>query len=419
MKHGLRVLLKLLLPILVLAIAFQIGRTMLETAPDEEAPPPVQPAGQAGDIATVSVLSVARESAAPQVQLFGRLRPDRRAFVTPAAPGEVARVNVQVGDRVAAGAELFALSTDNLARQQAQQQARIRSLEAAVREETRAREAAADQLDSEQRLLELAEQAVERTRNLRGRNLASAADLDAAEQNLESRRQALRQQELVVAGADDRLVRQEAQLDEARLQAEQIASDLADTSVEAPFEGWVVQRTVEAGTRAAADQGVELVSVSPVWVDAVAPLALAEDLNEGMVAEWAAVGGRRAGTATLDSWLPDSENGRIELQFQASGTPDAQRLPYGSAVPLWLNLPEVSEVLLLPEQAIYNGDTLYRVSDGQLEPVEAEVVGYRYSGGRVQVIARAGSLGAGEQVLVTRVPEAVRGLPVRLAGDGS
>lgn len=197
---------------------------------------------RAGPLAPVPVTlaTVENRHLAPALFGIGTVEARYTYRIGPTAAGRVQRLDVEVGDRVAAGQVLGEMDPVDLAERRRALRAALKSAEARVREAQARREFARDQ---ERRYSELL--------TMR----ATSAELAAA-----------RRQELQVAEAGLTAARE----DFARLRAEGEALEAQQQHLylRAPVDGLVVAREAEPGTTVVAGQAVvELIDPHAIWVN--------------------------------------------------------------------------------------------------------------------------------------------------------
>jgi multidrug efflux pump subunit AcrA (membrane-fusion protein) len=98
------------------------------------------------------------------------------------------------------------------------------------------------------------------------------------------------------------------------------------------------------------------------------------------------------------------------LETRGTETP----LRPGAFVEVRLPDTRYTQVALLPETALFDGDTIYAIVDGRLEPRKVEVATRTPEG-----ILVSGNLAEGDQVLVTRFNEAGPGVRVDIQSGGA
>ncbi len=198
------------------------------------------PQASAQAVAPVEVVTLAATAGSSALDLTGSVTAQRRAELSPRVSGLVARIHVDVGDRVRAGQALIELDNElaRLARQRDQAQL----------DEARARVREAERLHAENRSL------VDRAFLPETRLAASQAEVDIAR---------------AAAG------RIEAQLRES-------SERVTRHRVAAPFDGVIAQRMAELGEWVDTGDGLfELVALKPLRIDVQMPQERFADVTPG------------------------------------------------------------------------------------------------------------------------------------------
>lgn len=408
------------LPLLIIGLGVLTARYMLDTGRTvEPASDPAMAAGEPGDVATVSALTLSYESAQPEWQLYGRLLPERRVEKRAPLDAEVVSLQVGNGSLVSAGDPLLELDTRPAERELARLRAAERDLAAQLREENRAQAAAEEALVIEQELVAIAERSMQRVRGLQERNLASASDLEEAERALQSQRQSLNQQRLQVDGHEDRLERLAIQREQLLLDIEDIEENLEDARVTAPFDAEVTGLNVSLNSTVGTGEVLlSLVDRSRLRVETPVPAEQAHRLRQGMTAELHRQQG--ALSLVLDGWESVSSGGSLRLRFflaESDMESGESRLPLEGHYPVNLALEEETDVFILPVTALYENQYVYRIEDDRLQRISVTVVGHQGRQRDARVLVRAEDLSPGDSVLLTRLANAVTGLPVLVRED--
>jgi RND family efflux transporter MFP subunit len=297
-----------------------------------------------------------------QWSFLGDVTALQRARLAAGASGEVRKVLVRVGDHVKRGNLLVEVDPSLAA-------ARVRAAEAS-------KQAGAAQL-------ERAHRDAERLREA-GPDIAAAAEIEQASQ--EKKRAAAERERLRAAEA------------EARAQ-------LGRHQVRAPFDGVIATRSVDPGDWV--DPGVEVVEIVDdrgVEVLASVPPDVARYLSVGDEAALVLAGQQTA--ATIEGIVPalDTESRTMRLRL-VPAEPTAWLLP-GGAVNVVLTIERSEEgAVVIPRDALVYGianTQVVKSAEGKAEIVPVEVL----ARGRDEVLVRADSLVAGEEV-VTRGNERV------------
>jgi membrane fusion protein (multidrug efflux system) len=195
--------------------------------PKKDAEPPKVFEFAAGDLSELR-----REALGRDIPLSGSVRPLLAATVRAKVPAEVARVNVQEGERVQAGQALVSLDTADL-------KARVDAQHAAVAE--------------------------------------ARARLDLARKN-QANNKALLEKSFISQNAYDGVINTvqvaEANMKSAEAQATISERALADAQVRAPFAGIVAKRWVNVGDKVSADAPVaHLVDLARMELEAQVPVS--------------------------------------------------------------------------------------------------------------------------------------------------
>ena len=189
---------------------------------------------------TVDVETVLELDLEDTVRGFGSLRASEQVVLRPEVAGRVLAVHFREGSEVSAGTLMFELDGEKLAQQRAARAAALRQAEVRLAE---------------------AERQLARQRELRRRDLSSEEALDQARTEQEG-----------------------AEAERDRLQAELALIDvqLADTRIEAPFDGAVSERLVDRGAFVAVGEALaRLYRVTPLEVSFTLPERYLRRIEEG------------------------------------------------------------------------------------------------------------------------------------------
>ena len=223
--------LKPALLVAVLAAAGALAFGLRASQADKEPPKPGPEAARTFEFAPGDLAELKREPLGRAIPVSGSMRPTLQATVRSKVIGEVARIHVQEGERVAAGAPLATLDTADLnARNEAQNAAVL---------EARAR-------------LDLAKKNQANSRALLAKSFISQNAYDSSENAVQ------------VA---------EANLRSAEAQAAITRKALGDAQVRAPFAGIVAKRYVNVGDKLSPDMPVAfVVDLSRMEMEAPIPV---------------------------------------------------------------------------------------------------------------------------------------------------
>ena len=414
-----RALRRALPPVLILALS--IVGFMILRATGPEAPPP-----EAAE-RTWPVQGFRAEPGLhrPGILLNGRSASAQTASLRAAVEGEIEAVPARAGMRVEAGAELVRIDPREAQLLLTQREAERRELEGAVEsEELRAgfdREA----LRRERQLLEIAERGLRRAQDLRQRDLGSEADVDAAREALERARLNVDSREQAVADAPMRLAQAEARLARARAAEDQAELDLERTTIRAPFDARIVEVDVAAGERARiGDPLLRLFALDDLEIRASIPEPLVPRLDalldEGVPLPARAEVGGHTVEAELVRLEGETRPGEAGMRGIFEVTAGGRALPLNRFVELNLRLPEETDSLPVPFEALYGRDRVYRVKDGRMQSLQVERLGeFVTETGETMALIRHPDIADGDMLVATRLPNAVDGLRVEVEQPGA
>ena len=322
----------------------------------------------------VTVMQVESRHIAPALAGIGAVQARHTYKIGPTGAGRVRRIDVQVGDAVAAGRVLGEMDPVDLDERLRAQQAAIASADAALRQAE-------------------AKQAFARTQAARYEQLLAVRG--TSEELAATRRQDLALADAALAAA---------RADGARLRAElqAVRAQRGNLVLVAPVAGLVVARDVDPGTTVVAGQAVvELIDPASLWVDTRFDQIAAEGLAAGLPAK-VVLRSRRG--QPLDARVLRvepradvvTEETLAKLSFDA---PPATLPTVGELAEVTVQLPALAAAPAIPNAALRTvGGKLgvWKMADGKLR-FEAVTSGRGDLDGWVQVVQ---GLAAGEQVVV-------------------
>ncbi len=390
MKTIVQLIFNTVLPIAVLVLAVLGFRTLLagREAPDRSSPPD---RGTLVEVAVASTVSTPTEIAADGVVV-----PAQRLSLAAEVTGRLESLhpNLVGGGVINAGEQIFSLSDRDYRISTDRARASVRQAEAA--------------LEIQQGQQRVAQREWEIFRD----------EIDEADSPLAVREPQVRSAQIAVELA-------ETELRGARL-------NLSRTDFDAPFNVLVLNETAEVGQLVTPQtQLATLVGVDTFWIEVSIPLdalgAIAVPGINGTEGAIAEVHQSIAGQEVLREGrvvrvLPElSTVGRmarvivaIEDPFDLSRPVDERRPPLllGSYVRVTITGQTMQNVVGIPRSALHEGDRVYLADNGELRIREVSIAWRRED----EVFVSDG-VESGERYIVSPVPTAVDGMPVRVSGD--
>ena len=364
---------------------------------------------------------VAPGAHSPHLNLFGRVETPHSASLTALVSAAVAGLEAKEGERVAAGAVLVQLDTTDARLMLRRRQAAVAQAEADLEALKLAGLDDAEVLEHQKQLQRLAQNKVQRHRQLREQGSISQETLNAVLQESHAQSIALSRQRNLVDGFEHRLARSMAQVETATAALEEAKVNLERTSIRAPFAGRVTRIAVAPGELVSPGLVVaEIYDDSALEVRVQIPTAHLPTLERALAAGQnpaASVdfGDRRANGALdrLVGAVAKGQSGVDGLVRLEGGTrpPDL-----GRAVNLRITLPPVANAVAVPVPSVYGQRRLFLIEDDLLVGIDIERLGETTtSDGTLKLLVRAPALANGATILSSQLSNAVTGLRVRAA----
>ena len=418
-RHRLRsVFFRLILPMAILGLAAGGYVWLKQSGPT---PPQADVAEREWLVDTTTIRPATHH---PRLTLTGEVdNPDRVSVKAP-LQARVKTLPVADGQAVEPGELLVALDPADYDPIRQRAEANLADLEAQITQARRGYESDQAALEIEEALVTNAQRSLNRTLDLRERDLASPSEVEAARDAVNQARLAVTARDERVATFDARLESLKARRDAARADVSSARRDVRRSRFEAPSAGLITDRQVAVGSRVNANEtlltflprdGFEVRALIPTrHTDAILD-ALARD--EPPRAEARLLGD--SGRLRLVRLAGEASGRGVTGVFEFASPGD--QLRPGTVISLELIMPAIEDAIALPRSALYGNDRVYRVRDGQLERVGVEHLGTTRLQGTQRVLVRSDELAAGDRIATTQLPNAVSGLRVRLddnAGAG-
>ncbi len=359
------------------------------------------------------------KSEVPTMRLFGAVETPNFASLSAAIEADVEMVGVLEGDTVQDGDLLISLNTQDIELDVQQRQAELHEIEALISSDRIRHTADRQALETEKNLLNLIRNSVERAKRLVQNNAGSQATLDESLQNEARQQLSIIQREQSISDFPIRQKQLGARLNKARTALGRAKRDLERTRIKAPFDGRIAEVMVTVGDRV--PRGGKLLNIyneSELEVRAQVPSSYVPALQKAMnnnqqVLAQAIYDNQRINLILhrLTALIEEGQAG-IDAFFR---TTSIQLPALGSTLDILVDMPALQNVVVIPPDALYNGNRIYRVADGMLEPREVAQVGMRIDeDGTQAILIDASGFSDGESILTSRLPRAVSGMRVRI-----
>jgi multidrug efflux pump subunit AcrA (membrane-fusion protein) len=368
--------------------------------------------GREDAVKPVKTEAVREESVQRAVEVVGTLAAVDEVTVSSEAEGRVSKLLADLGDRVRAGQTLLELDAEKsqyaLEQQKAAFARALAKYGAADSQHLPPIEKTPDVVKAQAELVQ-AKQGFERADQLHKRQLVPKQTLDDAEAMLQAKQ----------AGYDSALQNAKnlrADIDASEAAAKLAERQLRDTSIRAPFDGYVQKRLVNLGEYVKVQTPVmAVVRVDPLkvtaeipermgpWIKVDQPVDLGVDAYPG-----------KSITGKVSRISPAVNTATRAFPFEALVPNDGALLKPGTFARVRIVSSRVDQVLTLPYAAMqyrYGVNRVYVVDGDHLTMRELKV-GERV-GDRIEILS---GVKAGEAVAVSDVDKLTDGMKVKVSG---
>jgi len=369
----------------------------------------------------IRVTAVGRETLTNTVEATGEISEFRRVVVGVQVEAVVSAVHFDIGDEVEEGAPLAELDKRELQAQIEQAKAArdaagqmLAKLKAGSRNEEIA--AARASLDGAIARLRVAEDDYDRARELAAQGAIAAKDLELAtgqfHEGKARRREAEERLKLAELGPrQEDIDAAEAQLREATARISVLEVKLAKHDPRSPISGTITEKFLERGEFAKMGAALaEILDSHQVYAELDVPEVEIGKIRKGQeVAIRADALPGREFTDKIQTILPQATGDSHLYRCRVLLDNRKGLLKAGMFVQATIEVGSIPDCLTIPEEALVNGDRVYRVTEkGTVELVNLKVgVSQR---GRLQVLS---GLHEGDQIAITNLASLRDGLKVR------
>jgi len=366
----------------------------------------------------VSVTSIEPGSTSPTLVLYGKVESSQVANLKTSVSAVVAEVLTPEGKWVAKGEVLIQLDEEELALTVAMAEAEHQRQWAKLSSVQTERDLANSLTPHHMELSEISQAKLKRHQDLLEKGMISDALLDTVREQVSERAMTLQRHSARVADFPNIIAQQQAMLAEAKARLGKARMDLAQTKMQAPFNGRVIQTMVAPGDRTvpgatiiqvANHDGLEVRTSIPGRIGQ----SLKHQLQAGLAVTATGILDDQTMSFYLDRLSGDVKPGQTGLDaFFRSESGDL--LDIGRVVNLQVLMPAQLNVVALPIQSLYENNKIYRVEDNRLVGIDVEEVGdYIDEEQGFKVLIRSPELQAGDQIITTQLPRAITGLLVQ------
>ena len=409
-------LLKFALPLGILLSGVLLVMLFMFTA---EEPESLQSVARAP---VVSVQVVTRAPVSPMLRIFGEVESPNMSVLTAAVEADIISVEALEGDAVKRGQVLVVMDDVDAELAIRERAAELAEIEALIDSDKVKLSADRAALKAEQSLLESERRNVARAKRLAQSQLGSEAALDQAKQAEQRQLLALVQRRQAIDDAAPRRAQLTARRDKAAAVMQRAERERDRARVVAPFDGRITEILVAPGARATpGEKLLQLYDDSRLEVRAQVPDAhvplLRRALEAGQAVSALALGAGRRIELRMHrlSANVDAGQGGIDAFFRA--LPGAHLPVLGDTVEVRIKLPPLEGAVVVSPDALYGSGRVYVVRDNVLHSQSVRRLGQLDVDGRQMLIIAGDDFSEGDEILSSRLPQAVSGLTVRVVRE--
>ncbi|WP_025897717.1 efflux RND transporter periplasmic adaptor subunit [Sneathiella glossodoripedis] len=411
------VLLKILLPVLLIALGLIGFQYFVATKPVEKPRAVVERSWN------VSSLTVEPGQIISRVRAFGELVSARKVDLRSLVGGEVVFVSPELmeGAKVSAGGIL--LEVDPFDYEAAVRERKAALLEAKSRLDELLASERADQvlLEQDLEILEVEKRSLKRAETLKKRGNISEKALDDARTALSRQQQQVDQRKAQLDIERARIGQQQAIVERQKIALERAERDLKNVRLLAPFNGYIQNVAVELGKKIdVKDLVATLIDDTRLEVKFQLSteqygrlISSAEGLNGRQVRIFWQVGAEKIafqGQLERIGSSIQAASGGVEVFARLQTNENLSRVRIGAFVEVDLDGVTYTNAIRIPNHALFEGDTVYLIKQGRLQPVTVRVLEDEGS----SLIIDASVLQTGDQLLTTRFAEVGPGIKVEV-----
>ena len=378
--------------------------------------PTIEPLPVSAPSWRVSATTIALRPENPEFRGFATVENPQQQVITAPLSTRVVEVYVANGSRVEANQPLLLLNRPDAEAQLNQALASLADIRSQLNQRTmtETKDRAALQLDRE--ALALLEAKRDRLIDLRSRGLASDEQLETARQAVVGQQLQINRRELTLANSQETQTTLLAQLTRIESDVRLAREDLDAMQPSATVGGVIAELTVTPGDRINANQALmRLIPDNGYELRIAVPQPVADRIQTALKANQPIEGQTLNGDliqVERIAGLVNARTGAVDLYARISQP--AQQPVLGAITNVRIMLPALPEIAAVPTDALYGGNTIYRIRDNQLEALEVTTYGQREAERGTEILLTSPALQSGDQILISRLPAAITGLLVEV-----
>lgn len=403
-----------ILPLVALAVAVAIFISLKNSKPQAPARTVEE------KLWSVQVQPVAFAGFSPEIVLYGQVESPQMTQISSPVTAFVEEVLSREGEEVGQNDLLIKLDPRDMQLILRQREADLQSIDAKISAAQSQYQSDQTALGIEKKLYALANKSVSRYQDLSKRKVGSQDQLDTALKSLQQQALSLNNREQAIRSFPAQLSQLKAEQEKISALRDTALLDLERTAIKAPFTARIAKITTATGDRVkSGDPLITLYDPTALQVRSQVPSKMLPGIRQGL----------KENQGLQATALIDNQHISLRLSHLASSVTNSntgvdallafdpeQFIPEpGRTLSLTLTLPKIDNIIGITPRALYGTDRVYRVKEGKLESVLVSKLGNTHdSNGGPLILIQSDNLKAEDKLIITQLPNAITGLPVKI-----
>jgi len=356
----------------------------------------------------------------PIIQLYGQIHSNAQVDITAAVEAQVSKRYINEGDKVTQNQKLVDLDQTRIELQIAQHQAELREIQSQIDDELHRHQTDQELLINERRLLEIAKNAVSRSKTLEKSEMASSSQLDDALKSEIAQQIAISQREAMIRNHPTRLAQLKARLQQSKTRLALSQDDLNNTKIVSPINGVISKLFVDESEHVRKGSDIlRLLDQENIEIRSLLPEKQVTQIQDFLSAQHKLFGqvviAKRTYKIQLDRLAGNVDKGLAGTFAYFKFVTVPKQLLIGQTVELRLDLPAVNNSITLPHEALYGTESVFKIENQRLRRVAINWLGETaLASGDMAILVSSPGLNTGDTVLTSKFANAMQGLKVKI-----
>ncbi len=404
-------LLKIILPVLIIALAITSFSTLKSSKTERKKPQTKEKTW------LVETLNVSLERLAADLTLYATVESPELQSASAPATAIVKSIHVMNGSHVNKGDSLITLDPKDFINSLSKAEADVLDVKAQLKQLELKQASNKKALTLENDLLTLSQSELDRVMRLQKRGLGSDSKLTDAKSALAKQQLLVLNKENEVTQFEPKKQQLQAKLKRANASLAQANLSLERSIIKANFNGTIVALEVAQGDRVQiAQKLVTLYPTQGLEAKTRIPARFQYEIQQMLqsqegVEATAQIAGNKI-TLQLDRLAGQAAANGIEVYFRITQGQEFLRL--GNFLKLHVKRKAQDNIIKIPLQSLYGTSRIYTLNNNRLKGLDVETIGYHQAKDGLQyLLIRHPSLQQNDKIVTTHLPNAITGLKVK------